>query len=172
MEKEQVGCLYLPESAEITPEMIYRYSQRGHRLLLVEENVSDARAKDVQNGVLELGFYEDGPVLFLLFRFGEGEWNETPFSWHLTPRNQRAYPGEASDNELKIILVNAPDGVIRAVRSIPLDSEFGRQFQAAIGQQAAGSFNGQSYAKHLNSVWNQLSVEDMVRNAVSFWQSE
>ena len=166
METEQIGQLYLPDKTQLLPEVSYRYDQQGYRLLIVEETVSAERMKLIGSGVAEFAFYEDGPVIFFLYCFGDQRWDEAPFSWYLTPRAQRVQPNvEQEPEDMRIILVDATDGLIKMVRRISLVNEFGHCLQQAVAGQAAGNFNGQSYAKHLNGVWNQMSVEDMLENA-------
>ncbi|HWR38790.1 MAG TPA: hypothetical protein VN611_04780 [Patescibacteria group bacterium] len=168
---EQVGTRYGTEPGSLPTESVYRFDQRGHRLILMEEKPAADRLREVESGAVELGFYEDGPVIFFLFRFGESKWKETPFSWHLTPRKQQAHPDEVADDQVRILLVDSTDGLIRVVRMLLPSEDFCRRLRQALTKQATGSFNGQSYAKHLNSVWNQLSVEDMVENADSRWRT-
>ena len=170
-EEAQVGMVYGTEGEAPPVEATYRYEKKGHRLILALEESSPEQLQALSDAPVELAFYEDGPVIFFLFRIGREEWREAPFSWHLTPRSRQAYPGEAPDDALRIFWVDPGDRIIRALRVIVPEESFWRRFEQALAKQAAGNFNGQSYAKHLNGVWNRMSVEDMVENADGRWKS-
>lgn len=149
-------------------KILYRLDCDGHGLLIVKEGVTNQNADNIQNASVELGTYIDGPIIFLLFKFGNEPWNDAPYSWHTVPRESQVYPEEAANaGALKVGLVESDDGVIKAIRNIAFTQEFADKLNTAITVQANGSFNGLSYAKHINTVYNQYTSEDMIEMAVA-----
>lgn len=166
MQTGQVGQSYESGQDKLEEKVIYRLDKDGHCLAIIKAGITDQEAENIQNGRAELGVYVDGPIIFLLFKFGTGKWNDAPYSWHTVPREFRVYPEQADDNSmLKVTLVDAADGLVRAVRKVVLTSEFAGKLNEVITTQANGSFNGLSYAKHINLVYNQYAAEDMAELA-------
>jgi hypothetical protein len=169
VQTDQVGQPYIPGQGKLEEKIRYRLDNEGHSLLIVKTKITDQEIEDIKSGAVELGVYIDGPIIFLLFKFGTSKWNDAPYSWHTVPSGIRVYPQEAlKDNTLMVVLVEATDGLVKAVREIPLTAEFASQLNEYITIQANGSFNGLSYAKHINMVYNQSTAEEMREMATSY----
>lgn len=173
MQTSQVGQPYIPGQGSLEEKTVYRFDNDGHILLLCKAGVDARESKDMQDGMAELALYIDGPIIFLLFKFGAGKWNDAPYSWHTVPLGVRVYPEEVDDaSTLTVVLVEAADGLVKVARRVNLTSEFANKLNAAITAQANGSFNGLSYAKHINLVYNQYAAEDMVEMACAHMVSQ
>lgn len=168
MQTIQIGQAYIPGEVKLEEKVRYRLDNEGHSLLLVKAGITPQDIEDIQNGAVELGMYIDGPIIFLLFKFGSSKWNDAAYSWHTVPAGIRVYPEEVKDNDaLKVILAEATDGVVKAVREVVLTPDFAEKLNEAITNQANCSFNGLSYAKHINMVYNQYTAEDMAEMIVA-----
>ncbi len=162
MRAGNVGELYESGQNKLEEKIMYHLDSEGHRLLIAKAGINNQEIENIQNGTATLSIYIDGPVIFLLFRFGTDSWNDAPFSWHTVPRGIRVYPEEAADSGiLKVTLVNADNGIVQAVREIAMVPDFANKLNLSITAQANASFNGLSYAKHLNMVYNQYTAEEM-----------
>ena len=140
----------------------------GHSLLIVKAGITCQEIEEFERGTAQFGVYIDGPIIFFLFKFGTGKWNDAPYSWHTVPAGIRVYPEEAQETgKLTVILVEATDGLVKAMREIPLAPEFADALNGAITLQANCSFNGLSYAKHINLVYNQYDAEDMAAMTIA-----
>lgn len=169
MQTGQVGQPYIPGQGKLEEKIRYRLDNEGHSLLIVKTKITDQEIEDVESGAAQLGIYVDGPIIFLLFKFGTSKWNDAPYSWHTVPSGIRVYPQEALEvSTLKVVLVDATGGLVKAVREIPLTAEFAGQLNEYITIQANGSFNGLSYAKHINMVYNQYTAEEMREMATTY----
>lgn len=169
MQKSQVGQSYIPGQIKLEEQLRYRLDYEGHSLLLVKAGITEPEIENIQKGTVELGMYIDGPIIFLLFKFGTSTWNDAPYSWHTVPAGIRVYPAEAMETDkLKVALVEANDGLVKAVREIVFTPEFADKLNEAITNQATGSFNGLSYAKHINMVYNQYTAGDMLEMAGAY----
>ncbi|HEY3426257.1 MAG TPA: hypothetical protein VGL27_15785 [Negativicutes bacterium] len=165
----EIGNLYQAGKTQLSEEVSYRYDSAGHVLVLVLSALTAEQIQDSKKGTVELAMYEDGPVIFLLSKFGDnGKWNDAPYSWHLMSRSQQVLPDDLAEGagaKMKVILVNADNGMVEVIRTVIMGHDFVEQLHAAIHKQASGRFNGQSYAKHLNGIWNQYTPEEMVEMA-------
>lgn len=165
----KVGQLYIPGQGKLEEKIRYRLDNEGHSLLIVKAGISDQEIEDIKSGVVELGLYIDGPIIFLLFKLGTGKWNDAPYSWHTVPSGIRVYPQEAiATGTLQIALVDATDGIVKAVEEVALTPDFADKLNESITIQANGSFNGLSYAKHINMVYNQYAAVEMREMAVAY----
>lgn len=172
MQPGQVGQLYESNQDKIEEKINYRFDKAGHCLVIVKAGITAKDVETIENGSVELGLYVDGPIIFLLFKFGTSNWNDAPYSWHTIPREFRVYPVEAQDTAtLKVTLVDAVDGLVRAVRTVALTPDFADKLNEMITIQAKGSFNGLSYAKHINIVYNQYTSDDMASMAIAHMDS-
>lgn len=163
MQTGQVGQYYESGQDKLEEKVVYRLDKDGHCLVVIKAGVTPKEVENIQSGRVELGIYIDGPIIFLLFKFGTSNWNEAAYSWHTVPRESRVFPEQAADNSiLKVTLVDAATGLIQAVRQIELTQEFAGKLNEVITIQANGSFNGLSYAKHINMVYNQYTADDMI----------
>jgi len=162
----RIGQLYKPGQHSLEENVVYRLGHDGHCLVIVQAGIADREIEATQNCTAELRLYIDGPIIFLLFNFGPGQWNDAPFSWHTMPRSSRLYPEQVADTAtLAVTLVEATSGIVRAAREIAMTHDFAGKLNTAITAQANGSFNGLSYAKHLNLVYNQYTAGDMAEMA-------
>lgn len=166
MQIGQVGQPYEFTHGRLEEKVIYRLDKDGHCLAIIKAGITAQEVENIQNGSVELGIYIDGPIIFLLFKFGTSKWNDAPYSWHTVPREFRVYPEQANDNTtLKVTLIDVADSLVRAVRQVALTPDFAGKLNEAITIQANGSFNGLSYAKHINTVYNQYTADDMAELA-------
>ena len=169
MQTGSVGQPYIPGQDNMEEKIRYRLDNDGHSLLIVKAGITEREIENIENGAVELGIYIDGPIIFLLFKFGTSKWDDAPYSWHTVPSGIRVYPQEAIEiATLKVALVDATDGLVKAVREVALTPEFADKLNEAITIQADGSFNGLSYAKHINMVYNQYTTEEMGKMAVAY----
>ena len=105
---------------------------------------------------LELALVLDGPAIVLLWR-GDGwpTWSDAPYSWHALPADRQVRPGvDRGDIEapLDMILVDARDGRIVAMRRAWLPSHFGRGLHQAIRDQAARPWDPPAYDRALQAL--------------------
>lgn len=152
----------------------YSLNRSGHCLFIFKSNITARDIADVSEETVRLALYEDGPVLFLLYKLGENEWEEVPFSWHTQHGQERIYLGEEVDSSFEYsfrIVLTEPSGGAAAVREFILDAGFADKLHDIIRRQAQSVFNGQSFGKYVNSVYNRIDVSDMVSLATDCFQN-
>lgn len=115
----EVGGPYpsrLPESVQ------YNYRAGQHELLMVLGGLSGREVQDIRRGTCEFALYVEGPVIDLLYRFGQAiPWSDAPYSWHLAPVRERTLPELEPTLEtravLSVVLVEARTDIVRALRA-------------------------------------------------------
>ncbi|MFH1115973.1 MAG: hypothetical protein V1792_18835 [Pseudomonadota bacterium] len=62
----------------------------------------------IQRRQADFGLYVHGPIIFLLHKFGEMAWNDSPYSWWLVSKEFRKFPEETEGLHalLKTIMVD------------------------------------------------------------------
>jgi len=127
----------LPEAIE------YNYQSGDHTLLLSMKNLHPKEIEAVRQDEAEFGLYCENSIIFLLYRFGETlPWSDSAFSWWNVSEEDRRIPEpQANPAErilLKIILVEAATGIVKAIRVTTLSPDFTKKLHDAIRQQATG----------------------------------
>jgi hypothetical protein len=131
----------------------YDYRRGAHELVLSSRGVDDRQAATIGRAEAEFALVVEGPLLVLGYRFGvSGPWSYTaPFNWHMVPRDERTVPAEVELSgatysrlwaTLRITLVDAESGAIRARRAVALRPEFTRALHATLRRQAREPFCG------------------------------
>jgi hypothetical protein len=84
----RVGELYHPErtSWEETPSYQFRGGQ--HELVLFYRRPSSHEVQEIRKGTARFAFHVEEGVLLVLFKFGDLNWADSPFSWHLVQSDE------------------------------------------------------------------------------------
>ena len=144
----EVGKLYNP-NRNVWPEAVqYSFRGGGHELVLFYRRPTASEIQDVRTGKASFALAVDQDVLYFLSNFGEAtHWDDSPFSIHLVPEEQRTLPPTELMPEtralLAVILVDASSGIIRAMRQVTLSPVFTAKLYDLIRAQAARPFPGQ-----------------------------
>lgn len=134
----------------------YRYSNKGYELKLCfsnpfhEEIISIADGKASFNLLLEQG------IVFFLFKFDPGiPWSYVPYCYWGIPENARQIPSPPTVEQstlLTVLLIDAEDGILKAVREIVLEHRLALTLYHAIAAQLSNPISPQEYAKRLDEV--------------------
>jgi len=126
----------------------YVYRHGAHELTLFWNAPTQAEIVGLRNAEIEAGLFEQGQAAFLLYRIKNVcEWSDAAFNVHLVPEDERELPQEPTGDRarLKITLVDAEDGVIRARRIVSLDKVLTQALKHVSQMQMAQVFNRAMY---------------------------
>jgi hypothetical protein len=147
----------------------YLYRHGGHELTLFWGAPSQAEVDGLRAQPLEVGLYLQGPAAFLLYKIqAVCEWSDVAFNVHLVPAAERELPTEPPGERarLRITLVDANDGIIRAKRIVSLDKVMTQALRHAMTEQAAQAFDRAAYDASVQDAHARLPDSDaMVRVA-------
>lgn len=158
----------LPEAIE------YNYQAGDHTLLLSMNNLHPNEIRAVREDEAEFGLYCENSIIFLLYRFGETlPWSDSAFSWWNVAKEDRRVPApQENPNErilLKIILVEATTGIVKAIRVTTFSPDFTEKLHNAIRQQAMGEeFSREEFIVHSLAIYSnnnpaQLASKSLVK---------
>ncbi len=139
----QVGEVYSPEHNRYEEGARYLYRQGAHDLTLFWAGPTPAEIAGFRISPIELGLYLHGPAAFLLHKAqGVCEWSDLAFNIHLLPEAERELPEEPPGERarLRLTLVDADDGIIRAKRLVSLDKVMTQALRHTLREQSGQSF--------------------------------
>jgi len=145
------------------PEMAF-YEWRGqHILTIAYAGITDKELRAFQSSDVEFALHVEWPVATLLYRFGvDLPWSETSFNVlaggaisteDLASLQTR--PGCVGDQRrlMSLILVDAPTGIVRALRVCTLSPVFSAELDLVLdGQVALGPVSDERFAAAVKSL--------------------
>lgn len=163
------GRTELPEAIE------YNYQSGDHTLLLSMKNLHPKEIKAVRESEAEFGLYCENGIVFLLYRFGETlPWSDSAFSWWNVSEEDRRLPAPCENPAerilLKIILIEAATGIVKAIRVTTLSPAFTEKLHDAIRMQTTGEefsraeFVARSLAVYANQTPAALADRAIVKS--------
>lgn len=170
--KISVGELLVSGKTSWPQTCEYNYYHNGHELRLFYATPTEKEVEGVKKGECEFAFLADGPVIFVMYRFGQAPWSDTPYSWHLVPDDMKpAMPTSPQTAEtraiLSVILVDALTGIVKALRAVTFSPHFTHLLHAAIAAQASTPWVGRkAYDEHLAACYRKWpTATSMLRDA-------
>jgi hypothetical protein len=160
------GRTELPETIE------YNYQAGDHTLLLSMKNLHRREVEAVREAEAEFGLYCEDGIVFLLYRFGETlPWSDSAFSWWNIAVEDRQIPAPQMNPAerilLKIILVEAATGIVKAIRVTTFSPAFTEKLHAAIREQAKGeSFSRDEFVNRSLQIYKKFTPADFATNAI------
>lgn len=153
------------------PELAqYNYRGGDHELVLFLNNSTPSEIRDVGKGEAQFALYVERSLIIMLYKFGKSiPWSDAPFSIHLVPADQRILPppvtGDYDGALLHILLVDASNGILKAMRALSLSAEFTTALHHAITEQAKMPFSQAAYNKELNGLYAGYSSDELAQMA-------
>ena len=160
------GRTELPEAIE------YNYQSGDHTLLLSMKNLHPKEIEAVRQDEAEFGLYCENSILFLLYRFGEAlPWSDSAFSWWNIAEEDRRIPAPPQNPAerilLKIILIEAATGIVKAIRVTTLSPAFTEKLHDAIREQATGEeFSRAEFVARSLLVYENQTPAELAAKAV------
>jgi hypothetical protein len=145
----RVGSPYDPSRRHWPPGADYNYRAGGHELRLFLQGISKDEILAVREGKAEFGLLIDQPELYVISRFWRPDASKIQMSfdcsyqwWRVSAAERTAPPAweevsPAARSLVTVILVEATNGVILALRAVTYSPEFSRSINHAIADQAA-----------------------------------
>jgi hypothetical protein len=126
----------------------FNWTSGGHELRIFLGDTSPREVEAIRRGPVEFGLLVEPAGLFLVTRFG-GLSFDCSYSWHRMAqatgeRGLPPLPGEmspATRATLFIILIEASNGLVLALRTVTFSPEFSRALHRAIHDQATGPYD-------------------------------
>jgi hypothetical protein len=167
-----VGKPYHPARRSWPEGADYNFGDGGHELRICIANASPKEVAAVERGRVEFGLMVDLPELFVVTRFRGPDARvvmsfDCSYQWHMLAPEQRTAPPawEETSFELRalvaIVLVEATDGVILALRTMTYSPELTRALHGAIADQAGLSFDRAEHVRAVYDITKQFNTEEL-----------
>lgn len=163
MTTRKVGEVYDPAYNRYDEGSRYAYVGEGHELVLFWTGPTPAEVEGFRIQPMETGLFTHGPAAFLLYKIKNVcEWSDVAFNIHLVPEAERELPKEEPGDRarLRLTLVDAEDGVIRAKRIVSLDKVMTQALKHTMAEQAATPFNRIVYEGAVQEVYGRYADSD------------
>jgi hypothetical protein len=167
-EKFEVGQPYKPGTTKYGEGTRFDFLQSGAILELYFSRPSIDEIEDIKAGRFEIGLCERGNIIFMLFRFGNWQWMDAPYTVHLPQPFTFEDPKPGTGYGLSIFLVDAATGILEGMRYVALSTDFSRKFRDAVERQKSKPFDHDAYNMELQQVYSNYSTEDLVKRADAF----
>jgi hypothetical protein len=139
----KVGDPYRAEYRGYDEGARYAYHKGAHDLALFWTNPSAAEIAGFRDRPVTVGLYVNGAAAFLLYKIdGVCEWSDVAFNVQRLPEAERELPDEPTGERgrLRLTLVDAGDGIIKAKRLVSLDKVMTQALRHAMREQAGRPF--------------------------------
>ncbi|MFA5322147.1 MAG: hypothetical protein WC373_05680, partial [Smithella sp.] len=141
-QKFEVGQPYKPGTTHYSEDTRFDFQQSGAVLELYFNRPTGDEIQDVTRGRFEIGFYDRGSVIFMLFKFGGWRWMDAPYTVHLSAPFTFEDPTPGTGYGLSIFLIDAATGILRGMRYVSLSTEFSQKFKFSVERQKEKPFIG------------------------------
>ncbi len=168
-----IGKPLFEERTELPEAVEYSYQSGDHTLLLSMKNLHPQEIEAVRESEAEFGLYCENGVIFLLYRFGEAlPWSDSAFSWWNVAEEDRKIPALPENSAerilLKIILIEAANGIVKAIRVTTLSPDFTKKLHTAIREQATGEeFSRSEFVARSLAVYKNTTPAELAANAIA-----
>ena len=162
----EVGKLYHP-GRRAWPECA-EYSFRGdaHELRIFLGGARPREVEVIRSGPVEFGFFAEPLGLFLLTRFGTALSFDCSYHWQRRAEvtGDRTLPPASLETSpalralVAIILIEATNGTVLALRTVTFSPEFTRAIHEAIADQATGPYDRAEHQRWAEGTTGRFST--------------
>ena len=169
----EVGKPYDPRRRSWPSVADYNFRGGGHELRIFLAHVSKAVVAAVERGRIGFGLLIELPEIFLVSRFHAAGSDRVAMSfgcsyqWHRVPAPDRTAPppweetAPAKGALCTVLLVEATDGLLLALRSVSFSSEFTRSLHKAIADQAGLPFDPAEHDRAVADVARRYGTDQL-----------
>jgi hypothetical protein len=149
--RQTTGGMYRGGRGHWSPGSSLSIERRGYALTIFKSELTEDDCREFCEQSATFALVIESPLLVLCHRFGTAlPWSSTPYAYPLDSKagRTRRVPSEilsGSRARLRVRLVDADCGVIRAQRRFVLSPQFTVALDDAVRQQACISFDGDDY---------------------------
>jgi hypothetical protein len=164
----KVGEPYLADYTSYDEGARYTYYKEAHDLVLFWNRPSAAEIAGCRDRTITIGLYVNGAAAFLLYKIdGVCEWSDVAFNVQRIPEAERELPGEPTGERgrLRLTLVDAEDGLIKAKRLVSLDKVMTQALRHAMREQTERPFVAPLYDLAVQETYARFPDSDAMAAA-------
>ena len=159
----EVGKLYQEGKAMWAEGIKVDFENSGGQLYIVFNNPTKQEIEEIRKEDCKIGIFEKNEVIFLLFKFGDMEWMDVPYTVHLSKGLvlEKIQPGMGY--AITILLINSANGILEAIRLVSMPTKISQLFYDAVQRQRIQIFDYSKYWNTLDKIYSQYETKDMVK---------
>lgn len=153
----------------LPPSNNYNYRQGQHELIVSMPDLADSEISDFRSGEARFALTVLDSVIFLSYKFGDQPWSDAPFNWHLVPTEMRSEPPVTTGDTraiLFIILIDAKNGIVQALREITFSPRFTRLLHANIVEQIKSPVSREQHYADVDDAYQRYTSDELVNLAI------
>ena len=162
----QVGKPYDPRRRSWPEGADYNFRFGAHELRIFLAGARPREVEAIRSGPVEFGFFAEPLGLFLLTRFGTALSFDCSYHWQRRAEvtGDRTLPPASLETSpalralVAIILIEATNGTVLALRTVTFSPEFTRAIHEAIADQAAGPYDRAEYQRWADGTTGRFST--------------
>jgi hypothetical protein len=172
MHRLEVGKPYDPSRRAWPEGADYNFRAGGHELRLFMTRLSPKEVAAVKKGRVGFGLLIEIPELFVISRFYGPDDQvvlsfDCSYQWHRVSLPERTAPPvwEEAPPQIRaictVILVEASNGLVAALRAVSFSPEFTLAFHRAIADQAASPYNAAEHDRAVAAITRQFTTDEL-----------
>ncbi len=165
----EVGQLYNPKRTSWPECAQFNYRGGEYELVLFYNQPAADEVRDIRSALSQFALVVIDRMIFLLYKFGLGQWSDAPYSWWMVPPDQRTIPNHEPGSEerilLQIILVDAATGIIKVLRAVSFSPAFSQALNQAVRDQATSEFDADAAIRQAYQCYPDS--RDMLKAAIA-----
>jgi hypothetical protein len=164
----KIGEPYLADYTRYEEGARYTYYKQAHDLVLFWNQPSAAEIAGFRDRPISVGLYVNGAAAFLLYKIeGVCEWSDVAFNVQRQAEAERELPDEPTGERgrIRLTLVDAGDGLIKAKRLVSLDKVMTQALRHAMREQAARPFVQPLYDLAVQETYARFPDSDAMAEA-------
>lgn len=162
----EVGKLYKEGIYKYQEGIRFDFTNAGADLYIMYNSPTTKEIESIRRGNIEFGIYPSEEVLFMLFKFGNLQWMDAPYSVHLSNQLELQEPKDGLGYSLNVVLINASNGIVEVIRLIGLSTKFSIQLKKLIERQRERHFDRDQYALKLQEIYRNYKTSDLVQRTI------
>lgn len=163
-ESYKVGSLFSERAKGHQEGAIFDISDTGCNLILYFKSPSQKEIDSVKNGTMKIGFYTEKELILMLFKIGDMNWIDSPYSVHLSKELTKIQDiPEGKGLSLNMYLIDTYTGVLKSIRLLGLPTNFSCKLKVAIEKQKGIPFD--NFDIRLNEVYAKYSAKELIKFA-------
>lgn len=146
--------------------VIFDINDSGAVLYVLFDNPTKNEIQQFDKDI-EIRYVKVGSVFMMLFKFGNLNWIDAPYSPHLSRFAELEEPADGEGIGLQIIFGDCRTGMVHYLRLVGLSTEFSRKMVSDIAEDLKRPFNKDFYSIDISAVMNQYRTDDLVNMATN-----
>lgn len=162
MQSYEVGKLFEEGKTQYQEGIKFDFNQGGGTLYILYDRPKQKEVEEIRKGRLQMGILYKQDIIFLLFKFGNLNWMDAPYSYQLSEPHELSTPEDDTGYSMTVLLIDAATGILKVVRQIGWPTKMSRQFHDYVAQQRNRDFSNHLYNAKLNEIYKNYTTNYLV----------